>query len=178
MIDGEVIRLRRLRAAALKTRALASAMDRHQAEPHSALSRGAQSCWRIARVATGTLRAHPYLSYQRGPSAMRAAYDHASSVIVAAIARYRGRTMQTFAAELRRFAHEVDDARALTWSAELSDTLGRSQEHIRRLLGEFDSRARQEVGSHREPMIRVDALAAAIPKDAPRVAGNWPYMAF
>jgi hypothetical protein len=178
MIDGEVIRLRRLRAAALKVRAIASAMASHQAECHSVLSRSAQSCWRIARVASGRLLAHPYLSYQRGPSSMRAAYDHASAVIVARFARHRGRTMQMFAEELRRVAREVDDARALTWSAELSDTLGRSQEHIRRLLGELDARARQESGSHREPVIRVAALAAAIPEEARRVGGNWPYMAF
>jgi len=35
----------------------------------------------------------------------------------------------------------LDDARALTWSSELSDSLGRSQTQIRALIKELDDGA-------------------------------------
>jgi hypothetical protein len=131
MIDAEVTRLRRLRSTALKVRALAEAMAAHSVRRDSVFSQGGRSCWRIARLMTGTLRAHPYLSYQRGPSGVRAVYDRASAGLLSGIAQYRGRSLQVFAVELQRVARELDDTRALTWSADLSDALGRSQIQIR-----------------------------------------------
>src|ERR1700685_652410 len=91
MIDTEVIRLRRLRHPDLRGRAIAAALDSDPAGRGSVFSASAQICWRIARVVTGRLRAHPYLSYQRGPSELRAVSHHVSATILGAIARYRGR---------------------------------------------------------------------------------------
>src|ERR1700719_2128341 len=119
MIDTEVMRLRQLRNTALKARALAAALDSDPARRNSVFSQSAVSCWRIARVITGRLRAHPYLSYQRGPSAVRGVYDRLSAGLLSGIARYRGRSAQTFSRELQRVARGLDDARALTWSSDL-----------------------------------------------------------
>jgi hypothetical protein len=177
MIGTEVARLRRLRNTALRARALAAALDSDPARRGSVFSRGAVNCWQIARVITGLLRGHPYLSYQRGPSEMRGAYDRLSAGLMGGIARYRGRTHQTLSDELRRVARELDDARALTWSSDLSDALGRSQRQIRGLIEELDAGVRSASGSRHETAPRVDTRIAAARDDTGSVAGNWPYLA-
>jgi len=178
MIDAEVMRLRRLRNTALKARALAGMLDSDAARRDSLFSRSALSCWRIARLTTGTLRAHPYQSFQRGPSALRGIYNRLVAGTVGATARRQERRLQAFYPELLRVARELDDARALTWSAELSDTLGRSQTEIRGLLRELHAGARSEAGPPREMAPEVEARTGAARADAGSVAGNWPYLAF
>jgi len=60
MNDAEVVRLRRLRECALRSRAIARAMA---ANPHTRndplLVGGVGSGWRIARAVSGKLKAHP-----------------------------------------------------------------------------------------------------------------------
>jgi hypothetical protein len=178
MTDMEVIRLRGLRNTALRARAIAAALDSDPARPGSVFSASAQICWRIARLMTGRLRAHPYLRYQRGPSELRAAYHRVNAATLGAIARFRGRHRQIYAGELRQVARELDDARALTWSAELSDTLGRLQTQVRRLLEELDAGALAEAGLRHETAPRAGARAGAVRDQAESVAGDWPYLAF
>jgi hypothetical protein len=178
MIDTDVVRLRQLRATALRARAVAAAMDASSAEADTVFSRSAVSCWRIARVVTGRLRAHPYLSYQRDASATRAVFDRVNAHLLAAVSQRQGQGFQTFAAALKRVAREVDNARSLTWSADLSDSLGRSQTEIRRLIKEVEAGARRESGPLIEAVSRVDAGGAAVRNDAAAVEGNWPYLAF
>jgi hypothetical protein len=177
MIDSEVMRLRRLRNTALRARALAAALDPDSARRSSVFSRSSVNCWRITRVITGWLRAHPYLSYHQGPSEMRGLYDRLSTGLLGAVARYRGRSLQTFSSELQRVARELDDARALTWSSELSDTLGRAQIQIRSLIQELDADARKEGASRDATMARVDLRVGDGREGPGSVAGNWPYLA-
>ncbi len=177
MIDVEVMRLRRLRDTAFSARALALAMDSAAPLRNSTRSRGAQSCWRIARIVTGVLRAHPNLTYQQDYSPLRAAYHSMSAGIRATVARYRGRTAELFSQQLWRVSRELDDARALTWSAELSDTLGRAQVQMCKLLRELaaatalETDYRRDIAAVRQPRAgdRGDISNAA--------AGNWPYLA-
>jgi hypothetical protein len=184
MNDPEVLRLRQLRNTALRVRAIAAALrSAETCSPRAAtLSSSAAACWRIARVVTGRLRAHPYPLYQQGPSRLRGAWHRVGARLLATIAGYRGRSLQTLSGELRRVVGELDDARALTWSADLSDTFGRSQAQIRRLIQELDARARNEAGSLHEAAVRiearVEARAEASPGDAGDTAANWPYLAF
>ena|ERR1700722_2561188 len=184
MIDAEVARLRRLRNTALRARAVAAALNSDSAggaARDSALSRSAANCWRIARVITGWLRAHPYLSYQQEPSELRRLYDRVGAGLLGAIARYRGRTHQAFSEELRRVARELDDARALTLSPHLSDSLGRSQMQMRRLMMEVDEGARSEDALRDErgsrPAARQDIRTVAGRGQAGEDPGNWPYLA-
>jgi hypothetical protein len=177
MIDTEVVRLRRLRNTALKARAVAAALDTEAAGHESVFSRSAVRSWQIARVITGWLRAHPYLGYQRGPGEARGVYDRVSAGLLAGLARSRGRTLQTLSRELQRMARELDDARALTWSSDLSDTLGRSQKQIRTLIAELDAEARNEAGSRQETVARVATRTGNGRDDAGSVAANWPYLA-
>ncbi len=81
--------------------------------------------------------------------------------------------------ELRGVARELDDARALTWSSDLSDALGRSQRQIRGLIEELDADAgvRTASGSRHETAPRAETRIAAVRDDAGSVAGNWPYLA-
>jgi len=184
MIDAEVARLRRLRNTALRARAVAAALNSDSAggsARDSAFSRSAANCWSIARVITGWLRGHPYLSYQREPSELRRLYDRVSAGLLGAIARYRGRSHQAFSEELRRVARELDDARALTLSPDLSDSLGRSQMQMRRLMMEVDEGARNEGGLRADrgprPAARLDIRAGADRGQTGEDPGNWPYLA-
>ena len=177
MIDAEVIRLRRLRNTVLRTRAIARVLDSHSERPHSVFGRSALDCWRIARVITGKLRAHPYLAYQQGPGDLRALYNHMTAKLAGGRALRQGRVWRLFAVELQRVSRELDDVRALTWSSELSDTLGRSQLHIRRLLAEVDGAARKEGGPAYQPAHVDTPLMADGRDDASPGPGQWPYLA-
>jgi hypothetical protein len=178
MIDTEVVRLRQLRATALKARALAAAMDSSSARRGAMFSRSAVSCWRIARVVTGRLRAHPYLDYQRDASSARAVSDRVVAYLLAAISRRQGQTLRTFLAELKRVAREVDNARALTWSADFGDSLGRSQSELRRLIKEVEAGARKEPGALIEGAYGTHAGVENMRDDAATISGTWPYLAF
>jgi hypothetical protein len=81
--------------------------------------------------------------------------------------------------ELQSVARELDDARALTWSTELSDTFGRSQAQLRSLMAEVEAGARQEIGKDAgsRSVIVPDARAGAGEEEA-NLAANWPYLAF
>ncbi len=138
-------------------------------------SRTAVVCWRTASVATGRLRAHPYLSYQRGASVFRIVQDRLLSAVAGAIAQYRGRKLRTLAVQLRHLERELNDTRALTWLLDLSDTLGRSQAQLRRLIKEVEHGAWKEAGSPVATPAK-ELLAGAGREEA--VAANWPYLAF
>ena len=199
MVDTEVTRLRQLRNTALRTRAIAMALGAGRAGNDSrygndsVFSRSALACWRIARIITGKLRAHPYQSYQREAGYLRSLVDRALAALIGATARLRGGSFGKYSAHLQRVARELDDARALTWSPTLSDAFGRSQSEIRVLVKELaagvraEGAARAEAGARAEPdareraalrsesPLRLDASGARV---ASRVAAHWPYLAF
>jgi len=177
MIDAEVMRLRRLRNTVLRARAMARVLDSHSGRRNSAFSRSAVDCWRVACVITGKLRAHPYLAYQRGPGDLRTIYNHIAAALLGGLAHRRGRECRTFAVELQRVSRELDDVRALTWSSELSDTLGRAQIHIRRLVVEAEIAARKEGGPSYRPARMGAPVMADGRDDSSRAAGHWPYLA-
>jgi hypothetical protein len=173
MIDADVMRLRHLRNAALRARAVAQALASNS--DNAIFSKTAVLCWSVARAASGQLRAHPYLSYQRGPSRLRALSDHAMAAIVAFTAARRGRRFSALEVELQCVARDVDDARALARLPDLSDSLGRTQLQLRRLAKELESRARSEKGRD---------VVSGLETTRPKTGGNaisgrsdWPYLA-
>jgi hypothetical protein len=135
IMNNEVTRLRRLRKTALKLRALALALDAGKCEG-SAYERASLVSWRIARIATGRLRSHPYRSYQRDPGYFEGAADRFNSYLQAALANMRGQGMRVFLQQMTAAARELDDTRALTLCADLSDALGRAQQNVRALIDE------------------------------------------
>src|ERR1700677_2639140 len=102
MIDIEVLRLRQLRNTALRARAIAAALDAGHSDNDSVLSRSALACWRIARVITGKLRAHPYQTYQREPGYLRSRADGAVAALMGGMARLRGGRFGMYAGRLRK----------------------------------------------------------------------------
>jgi hypothetical protein len=177
MNDAEVLRLRNLRNIALRARLLAHSLD-SDAAGHPVLARSAVVCWTIARIATGRLRAHPFLSYQKGPGALRQPADRLLASLVALNARRANRRLRVFALQLQAVARGVDDVRALTWSPDLSDALGRMQIQIRRLANELELGALGESGATIKP--RVQATVCAETGDALNELSdenNWPYLA-
>jgi hypothetical protein len=125
------------------------------------------------------LRAHPYLSYQRGPSQGRALADRLIAAVVASIARGQNRRLNILAEQLQCVAREVDDARALTWSQDLSDALGRTQLQVRRLAKELDTELHSDaakVGASRiNAIVRADPSQVALEDIG--VENSWPYLA-
>src|ERR1700761_8170204 len=93
IMNDEVIRLRQLRKTALKLRALAMSLetDRHS---RSLYQRASVLTWRIARIATGKLRSHPYLSYQKDQGLLESGADRIESYLKATVAHLRGQGMQ------------------------------------------------------------------------------------
>jgi hypothetical protein len=178
MIDAEVLRLRKLRSVALRTRALAKILDSDSTQEPSVFARSAVICWTIARIASGRLRGHPYLSYQRGPSPLRELADGVIASLAAFRARRRNRRSNICAQQLQTVAREVDDVRALTRSPDLSDALGRMQIQMRRLTNDLKLGALGETGASMLP--RANAIACVETSNALdeiAVESSWPYLA-
>jgi hypothetical protein len=141
-------------------------------------AKSAVTCWTISRIATGRLRAHPYLSYQQDPSRTRELADRAIASIFAFTARRQNRRFTVYAPELQSVAREVADVRALTWSADLSDALGRVQLQLRALAQQLDAGAHHESGavstSRVNAIVRAEANGGAL-EDMGET--TWPYLA-
>jgi hypothetical protein len=175
-MEDEVLRLRRLRATALRVRAFARALSMDASNDHAMFSRAACSCWRIARTATGRLRSHPHLSYQRDAGPIAALWYDATARMLARRGMSRGDLLGELQAHLRVISRELADARALTWSPDLSDSLGRSQIEVRRLVDAVEraALALAPVGVARNPQAAALSAAHRSPADGP---AQWPYLA-
>ena len=92
--------------------------------------------------------------------------DRTIASIAAFAAQRQRRSCGAFALELRCVAREVDDARALTRSPDLSDALGRIQFQLRRLAKDLDCGAQNEPGKDAVPrmnaIVRVEASGGAL----------------
>jgi hypothetical protein len=97
--------------------------------------------------------------------------DRSIAALATFNARRRGHCASVYAQELRGLVRAVDDARALTWSAELSDALGRTQVQLRRLNLELQAHARHESGNFAQSEPQDGALQDIA------VDSNWPYLA-
>jgi hypothetical protein len=102
---------------------------------------------------------------------------------VAALGARRQAALNRFAAALQLLARELDDARALTMAADLSDTLGRSQLEVRSLLGALAEETRggspagaASMGAQQSAMTQSRNAAAGYGSAA--AAADWPYLGF
>jgi hypothetical protein len=175
MNDPEVARLRRLRSEALRVREVALALGTTQSMDDRLLERGACTAWRIARVVSGKLKAHPYLRYQRGVSVGSLVANRVFAALVAATTKDALKGLKRYEAQVQVLTRHLDDVRALIWSSDFSDTLGRSQYELESLLEDL------------APITKTKPVERT-PKRAPRpdnyvgelapIEGDWPYLAF
>jgi hypothetical protein len=178
MNDSEVARLRQLRNSALRVRAVAYALGASFAGAEDPLlTRGSCASWRIARVVSGRLKAHPYLRYQKDTALAVIVFNGVLARWLAFKSSNRVQALCEYETNLRLLARQLEDARALTWSSDLSDTFGRSQVEIRSLLmavaGETAAVSESKPLPQHELSL-TDGGAAL----APGIAGDWPYLAF
>ena len=169
--------MRHLRDSALQSRAIAGAMaaNRHTWNDPLLLD-GVGACWRIARVVTGKLRGHPDIRRQADVGvAVRLRHG-----VLAAWQRCRGatrsRVLDDYRTLLRHLLRELDDARALTLSPDLSDGFGRCRSEIHELVALL---ARKGGDSAASPCPRGQACPMRPPRDGlenPRHSGEWPYL--
>lgn len=178
MIDPEVARLRRLRALALRVRAIARTLgSRPYALNDSFFGRGAGASWRVARAVSGRLKTHPYASYQQDAGIGQQVCDTLFASFLALGIRNRPRALAECESQLCALARQLADVRALTWAPDLSDSLGRSQVEISSLL----ETVARETGSTHDRMQWAPGrpLAAnGAGNFADPIDGVWPYMAF
>jgi hypothetical protein len=178
MNDPEVARLRRLRSDALRVREIALALGSTQLADDRLLERGACTAWRIARVVSGRLNAHPYLRYQKGVSLGTIVVNRLLAAFLAATTQGRLHALKRYETEVHALVRRLDDTRALIWSSDFSDTLGRAKYELDSLLDDL------------APITETNlALIERLPKRAPRneslvgdlariEGGDWPYLAF
>lgn len=103
-----------------------------------------------------------------------------NSVLASCLAyttRSRMRALAVFESHLRRLARQLDDARALTWSTDLSDTFGRSQIEIKSLVETLAHETNGAVAAERAPS-RGAPVDSRVGDLVPRIEGDWPYLAF
>jgi hypothetical protein len=179
MIDPEVARLRRLRREALRVREIARALGSTEwAKNDALLSRGACASWRIARVVSGRLKAHPYLRYQKGVGVGSLLRNRVLGAYLRLARKNRMQGLKEYEAQLQGLARRLDDARALTWSTSFSDSLGRSQTEIRSLIQVLALETKSALVPERS-LIRAAARADSLVGNlAPTIEGDWPYLAF
>jgi hypothetical protein len=169
MIDAEVIRLRSLRRVALLTRRLAAALQ-SSCPNDSVFSRSGVAAWSIARLINGRLKSHPNLDYQRGQADTQTFIDHSLAAVTGWVATKQGRAHSVFTQQLQILARELQDTRALTWSADLGDDLGRAHWQLLRLLQDLRVGVTGEAAT--EPTVHSEP-----PETASASSGDWPYIA-
>jgi hypothetical protein len=175
MTDPEVARLRRLRGEALRVRELARALGSTESAD-DLLARGACASWRIARVVSGKLKAHPYLRYQRGVGLGSIVANRLFASFFAATARSRVQALKVYESQLQSLTRHLDDTRALSWSSDFSDALGRSQYEVQSLLEDVAqiTESRVTTSLPKQPSQANDLVGGL----ARSVEGDWPYLAF
>jgi hypothetical protein len=174
-MDEEVGRLRRLRATALRVRALAHACAEVDTACTAVFSRTALSCWRLARTITGHLRAHPNSSCQRDASPLAVLWYDTAARNFTYGAREPGVIPSEMTSKLRLLSRELADARSLTWSPELNDAFGRSQLEIKRLIAALEDAMCGEASElWRTRRLAVACDAERYPAGRP---AHWPYLA-
>jgi hypothetical protein len=175
MFDKEIERLRRLRAAALRVRAVARALR----PGDTLLNRGRCAAWRVARTVSGRLRAHPYASYQKDAGIGVVVANSLAAANAALGVRTRRQGLLRLEAYLSSLARELSDVRALTSASDLNDSFARSQIEICALLSALGVETR---GHYEPPRTQLsEASAMATVTDAGRaitVDSDWPYLAF
>jgi hypothetical protein len=169
MSNDEVERLRKLRATALRVRAIAQALEGSRQQPTAAdwLRRSSGAAWRISRAVSGQLRAHPYATFQQDAGTLTLL---ANSLRASAVARFLGRHARAasyVARELSTLSRLLDDARALTCTLDLSDSFGRSQIEIRGLLAEIRGRNRLPAST---------SSLVLQPQSGAIADADWPYL--
>jgi hypothetical protein len=169
MIDADVARLRRLRNLALRARAVAGMVNAEPTTQQHTIALSALIAWRLVRVVSGRLRAHPNLAYQQDPSSLRYVLDRASAIVIGAAARSRSRVLRAYTAQLQYLARELDDTRALTWDQDWSDTLGRAQRQLHRSIEELGGTTRAASAALRS------RIGGPLVHEA--LSSDWPYLA-
>ena len=176
MIDKEVERLRRLRAAALRVRAVARALGHGD----TLLNRGRCAAWRVARTVSGRLRSHPYASFQKDAGIGVVVANSLAAANAALGVKTRHQGLLRFEAILRSLARELSDVRALTSASDLNDSFGRSQIEIRALLAALGVETREVYETRGVHLSEASAMAPSVANAGSEITvdSDWPYLAF
>jgi hypothetical protein len=180
MIDTEVERLQRLRASALRLRAVARALAQTKGMAHDPLlHQGACAAWRVARMVSGRLRAHPFAKFQRDAGFGTLLGNAVAARFAALGASSRLQAIKAFETQLKSVSRQLNDARALAWSADLSDALGRSQLEIRSLAAAAEFALFDACDSYAQHAGARPLTVRSVPRlRSPSPAGSdWPYLA-
>ena len=177
MNDAEVVRLRRLRECALRSRAIARAMATNpQTKNDPLLIGGVGASWRIARAVSGKLKSHPNVRRQADLGFARRWHHGILAALQLLKGGERSQVLRECFVLMRQLSRQLDDARSLTLSADLSDTFCRAQTEINALILGL-ARQAGDAG----PLLCPRGRACSIGKYAVRplaapFEGEWPYL--
>ena len=163
-MDEEVDRLRNLRRRALQLRALGLVFTATPSADGTPV-RASLLAWRIAKIITGHLRAHPNQSVRREPGILETSLRWFGVHMAAFRWRSEQGRERRLLAELEAVKRTLEDVRSLTRSATLSDSLGRAQVHAAVLLRDWqrtnsrESSRMQRADEARQTARGLDAIA-------------------
>ncbi len=140
------------------------------------LASGAAVSWHIARAVSGRLKAHPCVNYQQDAGLVQRLCDRLFASFLVLGVKSRMGALVEYESKLCALARQLADERALTWSPDLSESLGRSQIALKALLAAL---ARETLGaSDPNPLPRGRAAAAGGAGNfTGSIGGDWPYLA-
>lgn len=178
MTDPEVARLRRLRGEALRVRELASALRTSRTIDEALLSRSACASWRLARVVSGRLKAHPYSQYQKDIGVGSLVRYRLAAAYTAMTNKDRISSLKQLESELRALERQLHDTRSLSWSSDFSDTLGRSQYEFESLLEDLARITESVAPATERKAARAPITESLVGNLTANSRGDWPYLAF
>ena len=142
------------------------------------LARGAHTSWRIARVVSGRLKAHPYLRYQKDVGVGSIIGNGLFASLLAMSTKDPVQVLKRFESRVHALIRHLDDTRALAWSSDFSDTLGRCEYELQSLLEDLAQITKSTVPAAERLPKRADRTDSLVGELACTVEGDWPYLAF
>jgi hypothetical protein len=97
---------------------------------------------------------------------------------LATITKDRVKALKRFESQVHALIRHLDDTRALSWSSNFSDTLGRSQYELQSLLEDLAQITKSAVPAAERLPKRANPTDSLVGELARTVEGDWPYLAF
>jgi hypothetical protein len=98
--------------------------------------------------------------------------------LLAMITKDRVQALKRFESRVQALMRRLDDTRALSWSSDFSDTLGRSQYELESLLEDLAQITQSTVPAGERLPKRAKRTDNLVGELARTVEGDWPYLAF
>ena len=118
------------------------------------------------------------MRYQRDVGVGSIVSNRLFASFLAMTSRDRVQALKRFESQVHALMRHLDDTRALSWSSDFSDTLGRSQYELQSLLEDLAQITKSTVPAAERLPKRANRTDNLVGEIARTVEGDWPYLAF